>query len=276
MPGCPQIRSRDFRKVRFLPRCRHAADRKRLAFRLRGNGPLGKGKIMTLSDVMTSASAPSAPRLRRPSWRDPRLLIGLLLLFGSLAIGSRLVAVADDSVPVFAARAEMPTGTALSSDVLEVVRLRLTGSSAAYLDARRPIPQGMVMIRPVGAGEIVPVTALASADHLLQRPVSLPLQGPAPAGLTAGGLVDVWAATKRRDALGGGYDDPERIADMVEVFDVDAAGSGLTADHSGSVEVLLPAQTLPSVLGALANDARVTILPVLGSGHGTADGKDAA
>jgi hypothetical protein len=228
---------------------------------------------MTLSDMAMPITTAPAQRLRKPSWRDPKLVIGLLLLFGSLALGARVVAQADNTRPVFAARAVMPTGTPLTADLLQVVRLRLTGTSAPYLDARKPLPQGMVVLRTIGAGELVPLGSLAAADQLLERPVTIPLDGPVPTGLSAGGRVDVWAAGKRRDAVGGGYDDPQRIAEMVEVFDLSDSNSALTSDRSGSVDVLLPAETLPSVLAAMANDARITVLPVLGAGSGSgADG----
>jgi hypothetical protein len=220
---------------------------------------------MTLSGTASIGAVVSAPRLRRPSWRDPRLLIGLVLLLTSVALGARVVAQADHTEPVYAARATLPSGTALTADVLEVVRLRLTGTSAGYLDARRPIPRGRVLIRTVRAGEIVPLASIATADELLSRPVAIPVDGSPPAELAAGGLVDVWASVKRRDAVGGGYEQPERIARTVEVFDVDRPDSGLSANSNGSVEVLLSSESLPLVLDALANDARVVILPVPGS-----------
>src|SRR5690349_21773873 len=141
---------------------------------------------MTLSGVLAPAGAPIAARLRRPSWRDPRLLIGMVLLLSSAAIGAQVIAAADHTRPVYAARVTMPSGTALTAADLEVVHLKLSGTSAAYLDARRPIPQGQVIIRTVGAGEIVPLASVASADRLASRPVGIPLEGPVPVGLAAG------------------------------------------------------------------------------------------
>ena len=41
---------------------------------------------------------PRATRSRRPGWRNPRLLIGLALVAGSVLVGARLVAAADDTV----------------------------------------------------------------------------------------------------------------------------------------------------------------------------------
>jgi hypothetical protein len=212
---------------------------------------------------------PTAHRLRRPSWRDPRLLFGLVIVFGSVAFGARLIATADHTEPVYAARGALPTGTSLNADALQVVRLRLKGTSARYLDARQPIPSGQVLIRTVGAGEIVPLTAFAPAERLLSRPVAIPIVGTPPAGLVTGSLVDVWSSAKRRDAVGGGYDAPERIAKMVEVFDVDRPDTGLSGDRNGSVEVLLTDDSLPIVLDALANEAQVVVLPVPGSAGGS-------
>ena len=219
---------------------------------------------MTLTDTAVPIGEVAA-RLRRPSWRDPRLLIGLVLLLTSVAVGARVVALADHTVPVYAARATLPTGTPLTADVLKVARVRLTGTEAGYLDAAQALPRGQVLVRPVGAGEIVPLTSIAPADRLSTRPVSIPIDGDAPAGLTAGGLVDLWASAKRRDAVGGGYAEPERIASQVEVFIVRTPGTGLAASHTAAVEVLLADEELAPVLDALANQARVVVLPLPGS-----------
>jgi len=224
---------------------------------------------MTLAGIgVPTSSSLTAPRLQRPSWRDPRLLIGLVLLLTSVAIGARVIALADHTQPVYAARATLPTGTPLTTDVLEVVRLRLTGTDARYLDARQPPPSGQVLTRTIGAGELVPTTSLASADRILARPVSIPIEGEPPAGLAVGGLVDLWASAKRRDAVGGGYDQPQRLVSTVEVYDVRRSGSGLSAGRNGSVDVLLPDDSVATVLDALANQAQVVVLPVPGGNSG--------
>ena len=223
---------------------------------------------MTLTGTAMTHDVPMAPRLRRPSWRDPRLLIGLVLLLTSVAVGARVVALADHTVPMYAARTTLPTGTPLTAEVLKVVRLRLAGTDAGYLDARRSLPAGQVVVRTVGAGEVVPLASIASAAELQFRPVSIPIDGAAPAGLAAGGLVDLWASVKRRDAVGGGYEEPQRIARTVEVFDVRSPGTGLSASRTATVDVLLPDEGLAPVLDALANQARVVVLPVPGSVSG--------
>jgi hypothetical protein len=204
--------------------------------------------------------------VRAPGWRDPRLLIGLVLVFASIAIGARLMAAADRTIPVFAAGRTLPTGTALSADDLAVVRMRLTGSDAAFLDARAPVPASRVLLRTVGAGEPVPIAALGDAGQVRLRPVAIPVDGPVPGELRAGGLVDVWAAAKDVRGGGAGYLDSQRIASAAEVAQVDAESGGLRAGSGSAVQVLLPPDDLPAVLNALAGDARIAVLPIPGSG----------
>jgi hypothetical protein len=206
-----------------------------------------------------------APRLRRPGWRDPRLIVGLVLLFGSVAVGARLVAEAGQLRAVYAAKTALPPGTALTAEVLRVVRVRVEGTGAGYLDADSPLPEGALLVRAIGEGELIPMAAIGSSASLSVRPVVIPFDGPPPGGLEAGGRADIWAAAPHREQSGGGYQAPRQIARAVEIFAVSGPGTGLNSGRSGSMEVLIPEQALPEVLDALANEAKLSVLPVLGT-----------
>jgi hypothetical protein len=109
---------------------------------------------------VTGLPAPAATRLRRPSWRDSRLVVGVLLVLAAVAVGARVVATADDTVDVYAAAVALPEGARLDAGALRVARVRLEPGTAAYLDAARPPPEGAVVLRTIGAGELVPVQAV--------------------------------------------------------------------------------------------------------------------
>jgi len=211
-------------------------------------------------------AAPQAARLQVPGWRNPRLIAGLLLVFASIAIGARVMAAADHTVPVYAARAALPTGSVLSAGDLSIVRLRLTGTEAQYLDAREAVPAGRVLLRPVGAGEVIPQAAVVPAAQLRLRPVPISLDGPVPRDLVPGARVDIWASAKAPASEGNSYLDAQRIADAAEVFSVDADAGGLSAGAGSAVQVLVPDQELTAVLNALANESRLVVLPIPGSG----------
>jgi hypothetical protein len=211
----------------------------------------------------TTVAMPEVARLRRPSWRDTRLLVGVALVLASVALGARIVAAAGDVVPVWAARATLPAGSELTPETLTVVRVHLGSSSPRYLPADRPPPAGLVVMRTVGVGELVPRAAAAPAGDLDRRPVAVPVEGALPAGLAVGGAVDVWASA--RDRAGGGYAEPVRLARASEVVALDRPSGTLSAGRVWTVHVLLGQDQLPAVLDALANGARTAIVPLPGS-----------
>src|SRR5690606_13585820 len=59
--------------------------------------------------------SPAAPRLRRPGWRDPRLAFGLLLVAGSVALGSWAVSSAGRTVAVYAVAETVTPGDVLTT-----------------------------------------------------------------------------------------------------------------------------------------------------------------
>jgi hypothetical protein len=208
---------------------------------------------------------PSAARLQQPSWRDTRLVVGLLIVLASVALGARVVAAADDTVPVYAAGGTLVTGHTLSSADLTVVRVRLGTGTAAYLPARSPIPAGATLLHTLGPGELVPVSAIGTAASLPLRPVTLPLDSAPPAGLRAGTRADVWSSARDPGTGSTAYKRPTRLAEAVEVSAVSATEGGLAVTQGGSVQVLLGPSELPVALDALANGARLVLVPVPGS-----------
>ena len=58
----------------------------------------------------TGRAVPRATRSRPPGWRNPRLLLGIVLVAGSVVLGARLLAAADDTVAVWAVSADLPDG----------------------------------------------------------------------------------------------------------------------------------------------------------------------
>ena len=67
---------------------------------------------------------PPAVRLVRPGWRDPRLVVGVLLVCGSVLLGARLLSASDDTTAVWATRGPVAAGARLDQGDLTVARVR--------------------------------------------------------------------------------------------------------------------------------------------------------
>ena len=153
-------------------------------------------------DSPGAAVPPPAVRLVRPGWRDPRLVVGVLLVCGSVLLGARLLATGDDTTPVWATRSAVAAGAAVDRDDLQVVRVRFDPGEDArrYLAADQPLGKALVATRDLGEGELVPAAAVdADAEALRELPLTLPA-GSVPPGAEVGSRVDVWVVPREGGA----------------------------------------------------------------------------
>lgn len=217
--------------------------------------------------------APVAPRLRRPGWRDPRLLAGVALVAGSVALGSWAVRSAQATVPVYVARTALVPGDRVDPGALVVRDVQLGSVDlGGYLRADRPLPDEVTVLRVVGAGELVPRAALGDAAEEDVRPVAVPLEHAPSRALVVGALVDLWfvpdaSAGGAADTSGGGTSAaPRPLAVGLTVAEVDTPDGAFSVGGASTVQVLVPSDALADVLGALAGPGSVDVVPVPGSG----------
>jgi hypothetical protein len=206
--------------------------------------------------------APVAPRLRRPTWRDPRLVVGLLLVALSVALGSWVVADADRTIPVYAAAETLTPGELVDADSLRVVDVDLGVEEARYLRADAAPPTGLVAQRVVAEGELVAAAALGDADAVDVRAVAVPVTSGLSDRITAGALVDLWFVPEAQQGLDTTAAEPAPVVSGVVVEQVDVADSGLVVASQGTLQVLVGTDELPAVLAALASAGSVAVVPV--------------
>jgi len=216
---------------------------------------------------MSAATSPPARRLERPRWLDPRLVVGMLLVLASIAVGARVVAAAEQGDLVWSAARDLPAGTTLQIDDLTATSVRLSGSTSQYVDASIAPPAGYLLVRDVTAGELVPAAAMTSTEQVsTRRLVSVPVApNHFPSGLTRGHRVDVYVtATALPGALAptgadetAGEDttsgEPDRVLANAAVSEVTGGSDGF-APSSGSVGVVLEvaADDAPALVAAVA------------------------
>lgn len=215
---------------------------------------------------------PTAPRLRTPSWRDPRLLFGILLVAGSVVLGSWAVTAGQQTVGIYQVTETLPPGAELSSENLTVVQIRSADVQNNYLMAADDLPTGQITMRVLGRGEFVPHAAIATTAELEQRPVAVPVGPELSATVQVGSTVDLWfvpQSARSANATSTTSEQletpqPSELAKGLVVSEVTGESGGLIAGSGSSVHVLVPQDDLADVLGALAAQGTVSLVPSLG------------
>lgn len=203
------------------------------------------------------AEKSTAPRLKRPSWKDPRLLVGLLLVLASVAGVSALVATVDQTVGVLAAKADIVVGQQVSAEDVVVVDVRLGEAGDRYLPADKGLPAGAVATALIRGGELLPASVLGTADELDRKPVGLTIESPLPEGAGPGSRVDVWVSMP--DGRNG-FNQPELLLEAAEVSQLADTATAFGSSGAERLHVLVGDDAMPALLHALANGARINVV----------------
>lgn len=223
---------------------------------------------MTKGEMHDMTDLPDRPvqRLRKPSWRDSRLIAGVLLVLAATVLGSLVVARADDRVPVYVAADTLVPGERLSAGMLERREVQLDESMPAYLAADRAIPADSYLAREVRPGELVPMSALVGQGEVKVQTMTLLVDATSARPLVKGSVIDVYANPLK---AGGGADDfagPELLLEqaVVAATPEESEGFGSRSDAL-PVRTLVPTDSVAEVIGHLDSGSRITVVPVAGS-----------
>jgi hypothetical protein len=225
----------------------------------------------TSSDAL---SGPTPRRVRPPRWLDFRLVLGVLLVLGSVLFGARVVSAADATVPVWAVTGDLAAGTRLEASDLRAVDVRLGDASHAYLSTSTR-PAGRTLGRAVRAGELLPRTALDTSTELVQ--LALPVQsGYVPPGLERGQVVDVYAvADPGAGATGVADGSVTPVVRKAPVAAISGRSQGVLSTPTTAIQVVVSvaADDAPDVLAAIAGRPLVVVVhDSAGAGAGAGAG----
>lgn len=196
-----------------------------------------------------------AERARRPGWRDPRLWAGVAIVAVSVVAGSRLLAAADETVPVWAAAADLAPGAAFDQGDLVSTPVQLADTDPArYLKVGDMLPEG-VLLRGVGEGELVPAAAIGPAEQsgTVQVPISVDPEQ-VPPSVAAGAVVDVYLVGE------GATGDPALSA--VSVVDAPAIEDSFVVSGKRQLVLAVPEADAHGFFALLAADSTATLTVV--------------
>ncbi len=204
---------------------------------------------------------PTPRRVRPPRWLDLRLVLGVLLVLGSILLGARIVSAADATVPVWAAASDLAPGTELTVDDLVSVDVRLDDTAPLYLSAGTR-PDGRVLARAVRDGELLPYSALEEPAEQVQ--LALPVQaGSVPPSLDRGQVIDVYAvADPAAGAVGVADGSVTLVVRNATVQAITGRSAGVLSTPTTAVQVVIavPAGRAGEVLTSIAGRPLVVVV----------------
>jgi hypothetical protein len=178
--------------------------------------------------------APALRASRRPALRDPRLIIGAVLVIAAAGLGAWGWSSGQRTIAVWAVVGDLPAGATLDPADVEV-RMIPPEWGAVYLAATDD-PVGREVVREVGAGELLPADALGEPGTRDVREVTVPVEAArAPMGLARGARVDVYATADRGATA---LVLPDAVVGAVQQDGARFAGAGRT----WSVVLVVPAE----------------------------------
>lgn len=188
---------------------------------------------------------------------DPRLLIGIVLVAAS-AVGTwGLVTSLDDGRDAAVARVTLTPGVVVSADEVRSESVRLGVTDEHYLSPEDLADGGLVTTRTIGAGELIPRSAVADEASTDLATVVVQSRGALPSTTGPGSIVDVWTA---RPAERDTFEPPVVLVAGAEVVALTESDSML-ASSGATVELLVPRAKVAAVLEAITVGATVDLVP---------------
>lgn len=220
---------------------------------------------------MNDLPAPTARRLVKPSWKDARLIIGVLLVLLAVVVGAVAFSAADDRVGMWAARDTLTPGQEVGEGDFVRVDVQLGDAASDYVGAGERLPNGAVVDRELRAGELVPRTAVIDPTKKRVREVPVRVDPIYLSNLTVGSRVTVFVPQKQKKdpsapAAADAEVDYEVLVERATVSSLPKSSGGVMGSGSGSsAVVVVPESEVKDILSIDQKEAPVKLVLESGS-----------
>jgi hypothetical protein len=206
---------------------------------------------------MSVSTTSTEARLKKPSWKDPRLLVGFLLVLASIVGVISLVGAADQTTEMFVAREAISVGEKVTPANTSKVKVRLADLEQYYITGESGLPEGMVAVQRIGKDQLVPRQSLGKPDELDRKPVAISIDEVLPDQVAAGSRVDVWVALPDTR---NGFGEPTMLLRGAEIAQITPGSTALASARSTVLMVLVTDEQMPKLLGSQANKAKISVV----------------
>ena len=184
------------------------------------------------------------------SKRRPLVLAASSLLVLGSMVGAWVLIEQSKTTEVFlVTKQNLASGTSLKASDLDQIPLSMFELSGSYLQPDALV-EGLVLTRPLAAGEAVPVSALTTAELTNWSNVVLTPALELSTQIEVGTKVSIWSSPHLDFQTFG---EPDLLATDIEVVKI-IEPQGNFADTLKSVELRVPKTSLQYLIGAITNN----------------------
>lgn len=249
-----------------------------------------------LQSGATSERREPSARLQRPGFKDPKLILGVLLILVSIVGVIAIVQLNNRTTQYYTAKNDIHIGDKISTDMLNPVDANMGSASKNYFSADEIKDGDLIATRFINAGDIVSKSSASTETKEKRRLVTVSIDRGAATTLKAGGSVDVWAASRQSSNNGqspsssnaakeeGGKDgssadntsnagngskgeESSALVTNAEISNIIVQESVLGANGKATVQLWVNDDDVRKIVQANANDMTITLVPgALGEG----------
>lgn len=205
-----------------------------------------------------AGSNEAARRLRKPTVKDPRLIVGVLLVALSVWLGVWAVNDARELSVAYVAKSSFVVGQQVTQEDLQAVEVNLASIGGQYLTAPLNEDESYFASQGVQSGGLVPIVALNTSLQFTTRVLPINIGSELPAEAEVGSAVDLWATPSRVESAT--TLEPTLVAESLTISQLAGGSGAFSASRGQTVQVVVPEDLVSKVLAATAGDVELSLL----------------
>lgn len=200
-----------------------------------------------------------AERMHKPGWKDPKLLIGLLLILLSVLAVIGVMRATNKTQNYYIAAHDIKVGDEIRQEDLTLSEVRLGDSENLYLSADDALPDYARANQNIPAGALLQQNTVKAQDHDGRRLATVVMDSTIASSFTTGDRVDIWVSKKKDN--GTAYSEPQVVMQAAEVSGVHSEESMIGSTGKSAVQLLVTDDALAEVLNATNNENKINLVP---------------
>jgi hypothetical protein len=191
----------------------------------------------------------------KPGSKSPfSIAVFAVVVMGSV-VGAWLFIENNRTTEVFlVTQQDLASGAPIAIANLDQVELSLFGLAGAYLQPETLL-EGAYLLRPIGSGEAIPLSAITTQDQNDWSNLVLTPEVPVSSQIGVGSRVSIWASPLLEFQS---YGEPVLLAVDVEVVAIIEPEGGF-AGQARAVELRVPKDSISYLLAAISNKSSIAL-----------------